>query len=224
MRSGDKYMCGRFANSQPKLVAEMFPFSKEFYWEPNYNVVPTQEVSVIACTDIEIDILPMRWGYIPWWNKETKPKVTPINARIETVFQSRLFKSSAIDRHCIIPVSGYYEWQTIDKKKQPFYINRTDSPVMALAGIFDKCGDKYSFAILTQEANQHVKHLHHRMPVILSSDLFDKWLDPAVKFDNAEVLIDSNEIPLQFWRVSTNINNPRFNNENCLVNIDDSAR
>lgn len=217
-------MCGRFANAQPKLVAEIFSFSKEINWERNYNVVPSQEVSVIVASGLAIEVLPMRWGFIPSWNKETKPKVTPINARSETVFQSRLFKSSAIHRHCIIPVSGYYEWQTIDKKKQPFYINRKGSSVMALAGIFDKCGDEYSFAILTQEANNNLLHIHHRMPVILSNDLFDKWLDPSIQIDNADILIDANKIPrLDYWRVSTKMNNPRYNNADCIIKVEEDG-
>ena len=105
----------------------------------------------------------------------------PINARIETVESKPMFRDAFQTRRCIVPANGWYEWKTTPRGKVPFYHQSFDESVLSIAGIYDhwlsESGPLHTFSILTTEATEDVKHIHNRMPVLISKEDSDCWLE-----------------------------------------------
>lgn len=128
----------------------------------------------------------MRWGLVPAWSSGPDSRFTMINAKAETIDEKPAYKKAFQSRRCLIPCDGFYEWQTSSVKrqtaKQPYYICKQDRSLFALAGIWESwqgSGESQpltSFSIITTDATPFMQDIHHRMPVILSPDLFDSWL------------------------------------------------
>jgi putative SOS response-associated peptidase YedK len=180
-------------------------------FEPRYNIAPTQEVIVVrtdpegsrrfACA--------MRWGLIPSWSKDAKGSSGPptINARAETLIEKPMFRSAVRKRRCLIPADGFYEWQNTSdnrkSKKQPFFIRPPDGRPIAFAGLWETWKQAPSAAgtssaqtdnseahppltiesctIVTTTANNTLKELHDRMPVVLAPADYAEWLDPKIE-------------------------------------------
>jgi putative SOS response-associated peptidase YedK len=144
-----------------------------------------------------------------------------INARSETVADKPAFRSAFRKRRCLIPASGFFEWQKTDGKKQPYYIRWADSKPFAFAGLWElwKRGEHpvESCTILTTDANDLMRPLHDRMPVILDVKDFDRWLDTAAQDLNerAPLLVLCREDVLTAYPVSTRVNSPRNDDARC---------
>jgi len=191
--------------------------------QPNYNLAPTQDTPVVrvAGGDLQIDLF--RWGLVPPWESEFKTKLSTINAKSETVFESRLYKSAVAKRRCLVPLSGFIEWKRAADHKRPFCIHLTDEPIMSVAGIWGswkgKDGEeRHSFSIMTTEANSFMSKIHDRMPVILAQKDEAAWLDPE---NQSEKILIKFMKPcpntwLKAFEVSTLINSPRNNREEVL--------
>ena len=178
-------MCGRFVIDLPlELIATCFGLQDVPVLPPRYNIAPTQPVPVIrqgADGQRHLDLL--RWGLVPSWAKEARAGL--INARAETVDAKPSFRQAFRQRRCIIPASGFYEWQKAGKKKVPYYLRMADGAPMPFAGIWENWRSPdgqvlESCAILTTAANAAVAPIHERMPVILHPDAFTPWLEPAL--------------------------------------------
>jgi putative SOS response-associated peptidase YedK len=153
--------------------------------EPVYNLCPTMNSPVLRIVNGSRCFCLMHWQLIPQYEPAFKTKLSTINARSETVFKSELFREVVERQRCIVPISGFYEWKRDGKTKRPFEVHLADEEIMSLAGIWDtwRKGTKHersSFSILTTSANQFMKEIHGRMPVILSREDEDEWLDPEV--------------------------------------------
>jgi putative SOS response-associated peptidase YedK len=98
--------------------------------QPRYNICPTTTIDVVLEHDGKRLFEQMRWGLIPgWWSKSPKEmRLSTFNARAETVASKPMFRSAFKRKRCIIPASGYYEWQTTPKGKQPYYFTARDGP------------------------------------------------------------------------------------------------
>lgn len=172
-------MCGRFATSKNlDQLEEEFSLvglpSREL--PANWNVAPTQEIYVIT-DGPKLEI--MRWGLIPTWAKADFVSAHTINARSESVHEKPSFRQAFKSRRCFIPADGYYEWATELGKypsKQPFFIHRKDKKALAMAGIYENG----TVAIITKEATGALAAIHNRMPLFLSHDDWEPWLDPSV--------------------------------------------
>lgn len=141
-------------------------------------------------TDAEPDTIQlMHWGLIPSWAKNhddaMKLRNNTPNARIETIFEKPSFRESAHKKHCLVPATGFFEWQTIKKKTYPYHIHLKDEEIFSMAGIWEVWTDKQSgetketFSILTTEANPLMARIHNlkqRMPVILPKETELDWL------------------------------------------------
>jgi len=154
-------------------------------FRPNHNMRPTQNSPVLRMIDEERQFDEMRWQLVPRWEPEFKTKLTTINARSETVFESRLFKSLIVRQRCIVPLSGFYEWKTEGTKKRPYEIHLKDGRIMSVAAIWDTwhsgtADERRSFSILTTSANDFMREIHERMPVILGAADLDQWLNPEI--------------------------------------------
>ncbi len=181
-------MCGRFT-----LFDEIGALAKEFgvpvrlELAPQYNIAPTRQVAAVRTRSGEggRELVLLRWGLIPSWANDPSMGARMINARVETAPVKPAFRDPFRRRRCIVPASGFYEWQKQGRVKQPFHIRLRDRNVMAIAGLWDRwegpgIAPIESCALLTTEANELVAPLHDRMPVILSPESYDRWLDPSV--------------------------------------------
>ena len=194
-------MCGRFvvAKSVGDIVTT-FEIDEVVGEVPgnSYNIAPTQQISIIVDRSFEkaADGSPLgelsrelhsaRWGLIPRWAKSDTGSAPLINGRIESILEKPSFKDSVVRRRCVIPASGYYEWQVKeDGSKQPFYINAGEG-MFALAGLYEwwKKPDGswlLSATTLTKDSAPELAHIHDRNPLLLTPDTFEAWIDPHIE-------------------------------------------
>ena len=187
-----------------------------------YNIAPTQRVAAVrqqAETDREL--VQLRWGLIPSWAKDAAIGSSLINARSETAAKKPSFRSAMRKRRCLIPADGFYEWRRVGGEKQPYLIGLLDDAVFAFAGLWeawDKGGERVeSCTILTTSANELLKPLHDRMPVIVAPADYAQWLDPAI-VDPAEVQPLLRAYPpdqMRYYPVDSRVNSPRNDDPQC---------
>ena len=184
-------MCGRFTNNaKPEQIEKEFKVGKKNanLFQPRYNIAPAQMIDVAFELENERVLSRLKWGLVPSWLKDATTSKGLINARAETIAEKPSFREAFKSRRCIIPASGFYEWQ---KKgmgaKQPFYFYLKEKEVFGFAGLWKSWVDKSTgeeletCTIITTEANEVLKPVHDRMPVILRPKSYDEWLDAKVK-------------------------------------------
>jgi putative SOS response-associated peptidase YedK len=219
-------MCGRFVRTTPvPLLAELFLFpSAPDSQPPHYNIAPTQTVAAVrvpaGAKQRELALL--RWGLIPSWAADLKIGNRLINARSETAATKPAFRSAFRQRRCLILADGFYEWKTVDGKKQPYFIHMQDRMAFAFAGLWESYADAdrtvESCTILTTAANELMRSIHERMPVILERDSYEQWLDPRIlKPELVQGLLGPyRSEAMSCYPVSTLVNNPRNDSPDCM--------
>lgn len=222
-------MCGRFAlYSDPIVLAKKFQTENVPELLPSYNIAPSQAIPVIRQENDRRTFAMARWGLIPSWAKDIKISYSTINARAETVAEKPAFRSAFQRRRCLIPADGYFEWQEIanSKIKQPWYISLKNQEPMALAGLWEywqgKDGSEIeSCTIIVTSGNELMQPIHDRMPVILSPETWDIWLDTANtnKQGLQTLLTKYPDDEMTAWPVSTLVNSPRHNGEEYINRI-----
>lgn len=219
-------MCGRFRLSRRKqAVMERFDsISDEPEWEPRFNIAPTQPVAVIRQnpTKRTRELSLMRWGLVPSWAKDTSSAASMINARSETVSTKPAFADALKHRRCLIPADGFYEWKRTGTSKQPFCFQVNDGALFAFAGLWEGWRDPSgkwlkTCSILTTTPNAVTSTVHDRMPVILSPDGYDLWLDPGMRdVDEVSSLLKPFAAHLmRSYPVSNRINHVPNDDEEC---------
>lgn len=220
-------MCGRFTSLlSPELLAVIFEiFPPPAAVEPRYNIAPTQQAWVVRSGDDRNRLDRMKWGLIPSWAKDPKIGNSLINARSETVHEKPAFRHAIKSNRCIIPASGFYEWEHIGDKKLPYYIRMADNSLMAFAGIWEYWKDPgedsflESFSILTTAANILLAPLHDRMPVILHPNDYGLWLNKDMRepehLQHLYQPLPGNELTM--YRVSSQMNSPQYDRPECIV-------
>lgn len=228
-------MCGRFTSLlTPELLAvirEVFGVTTPDFVEPHYNIAPTQQVLVVRRDGDHNRLDHMKWGLIPFWAKDQKIGNSLINARCESVHEKPAFRQSIKSRRCIIPASGFYEWEKIGDAKQPNYIRMADGGIMAFAGIWDQWKVPEdgtfleSFSILTTDANELVAPLHDRMPVILRAENYGLWLDKDMHDPERlkPLYLPCPVDQLSAYRVSPQVNSSRFQGQECVEKVDSTT-
>lgn len=186
-------MCGRYVLEGP--VSRLTTYFDARYTEDeslfkdSYNIAPTAQVLVVRINrEGERVVLNHIWGLIPHWAKDKSGSAKLNNARGETVHEKPSFRTAFKKFRCLIPASGYYEWQTPPEgsgsRKQPFYIYPNETPYFAMAGICDHWIQKssgklvMSTAIITTEPSEKLRQVHDRMPVMIPKKDWAEWLDP----------------------------------------------
>ena len=149
-----------------------------------YNIAPTQPILTILGNEQARQARLMKWAFLPDWVKDPKEFSLINNARAETIEEKPSFRNAIRQRRCLIPVSGFYEWNRTGKDgaKQPYWISAPSTSLMALAGIWETWmgpnGEEVdTTAIVTTKANKVMAKVHHRMPVIIHPSEFSTWLD-----------------------------------------------
>lgn len=179
-------MCGRFTlRARLNVVIRELNLFGDLDWEPRYNIAPTQPVPIVRRDATGRRAVALaRWGLVPSWSKDAKPSAALINARGETVAEKPAFRSAFRKRRCLVLADGYYEWRSVGKKKQPYFIRRADDAPFGFAGLWEsRLGEDgttlESCTIITTESNEATRPVHDRMPVILDVGEWDSWLAPA---------------------------------------------
>ena len=212
-------MCGRFTlRASPSEIAEFFELMRDLVeWDvPLFNIAPTQSILAVREASTGREPVRLRWGLIPSWSKDTKMAASMINARAETVSEKPAFRAAFRRRRCLIPVSGFYEWQRDGKTKTPHLISPRNAALFGFAGLWEKWqapdGELMeSCTILTTSPNELMATIHDRMPVILKPKDFDVWLDPQVEDVGVltQLLVPYPADEMQAERVSDVVNNAR---------------
>jgi len=217
-------MCGRFAFFSPReAVIATFGKDLEFQFEPHYNIAPSQEVALLRRDENdELRIDNYRWGLVPFWANDPAIGNRMINARAETVAEKPSFRRSFSRRRCLVLASGFYEWHQGASGKIPFFISRADNQPFGMAGLWDEWakGDGEplrSCTVITTPANEFMRSMHDRMPVIVPGDIAKNWLNAdALKDDLLSMLLGPQKIDLQAWPVGKAVNNP-INDDASLI-------
>lgn len=196
-------MCGRFAlKAPPSKLIERFDLDECVDFQPNANIPPGTDIPVIRQPPEGKRVLHLlRWGLVPHWSKDPSIGAKLHNARGESLSEKPSFREAFKKRRCLIPADGFYEWKTEGQKKQPYYFSLKSEETMALAGLWEswKAPDGNilrSVTIITTEANEVMKPIHHRMPVILGQEYWSDWLDANSRID-AIPLMKSGELELR---------------------------
>ena len=216
-------MCGRFTttNADPEQIKETFdlketPSSEDL--TPRYNVAPSQDIAVVAHDENNDNKLGfMRWGLIPSWAKDPKIGHKMINARGETVHEKPSFRAAFKKRRCLIVADGFYEWRkNPDGSKTPMYIRLASGEPFGFAGLWERWENPHSgtlvttTTIITTSANDLVRDIHERMPVIIPRDMFTTWLSREMQ-DTDELrhlLIPYPADVMTAYPVSKKVNSP----------------
>lgn len=208
-------MCGRYAYTLPQeAMRQMFGAvaANDLPAVPNFNVCPTNQVHVVYSTGDMRRLGAMRWGFTPSWYKALNDGPLLINARAETIAEKPAFREACRTRRCIIPMSGFYEWDRAGDEKLPWYITPTQGDMFAFAGIWqdwEQGGERLqTCAMVTVGANAMMGKIHHRMPVFLAQKDWGLWLGEQ-GHGAAPLMRPADEDAMQFHRVSTQVNSNR---------------
>jgi len=183
-------MCGRFAIATGKK--EMLTYLQEYFniddiavdfTLPRYNIAPGEMIPGLVADTNCYRLRLFKWGFVPWFAKPGETKYNMINAKAETVNEKTSFKEAFRIRRCLLPATGFFEWQKREKQKAPYYITVANQPVFALAALFnnhprENGGEYLTCAVITTAASRPMQPLHHRMPVILTATAGKLWLNP----------------------------------------------
>lgn len=214
-------MCGRFAFYSPsEAAAALFGVNAAIGVEARFNIAPTQYVAAIRDGENnERELVMLRWGLIPSWAKDPSIGNRMINARAETVAEKPSFRAAYSRRRCVVLADGFYEWRREGDVKTPYFISLASGKPFALGGIWENWHDKesdeaiQSTALITTDANDFMRPLHHRMPMILESEAANDWLG-----GNKNMLESASESspPLRAWPVDRRVNNARNQGEELI--------
>lgn len=224
-------MCGRYTTlyTFPELskLIQFICFEQEVV--KRYNIAPTQDAPVIKSHEQGEKVLKLlRWGLIPSWAKDKKIGSSLINARAETILTKPSFRSAFYSRRCVVPISGFYEWQKIHGEgahKQPYYITLKSGEPLLLAGLWETWESSAeqsieSFTIITTSANKLIKNLHDRMPVILNPKDVDIWLNPKTPQQTLlSFLTPHLSESMTLYPISSYVNSPRNEGPQCVEPI-----
>lgn len=174
-------MCGRFTlTSEIKEIRDYFAATNQVDFSASYNISPGRDIPIVRREDGSNELALCRWGLVPHWSKSDS-KYQAINARAETLADKPFFRDPFKKRRCLIPANGFYEWQKKNGAKQAYYFHLQNAPLFAFAGLWDHWqggqDELESCAIITTAANDVMRPVHDRMPVILTPESYVKWLE-----------------------------------------------
>jgi putative SOS response-associated peptidase YedK len=204
-----------------------------FEIEPSYNIAPMTYQPVVRLNrdTNERDLVPMRWGLVPFWARDANVSYSTINAKAETLTMSETYRDAIKRRRCLVPADGFFEWKKLDaKNKQPFAFALKDGSMIAFAGIWERWRDDATsqvletYSIITTEPNELMAPIHPRMPAILAPRDYERWLAPA---DPMRLPIDLlrpfDSEQLKAWKVSTDVGNVK-NDRPDLIDVQPESK
>jgi putative SOS response-associated peptidase YedK len=233
-------LCGRYAITlPPEAMRELFgSVGSLINFAARYNVAPTESLPVVRRNpetgERSLDLL--RWGLVPRWAKDASGGVKCINARSETAATSRMFADSFERRRCLVPATAFYEWRREGAEKIPYAVAAADGAPpngapMVFAGLWDGWRNPAdgtilrTYAILTVAANDTLRPVHERMPVILPKESWRLWLgdDPADTAALGSLLRPAPPDQVRLWRVGKRVGSVRNDDAGLLDRIEEEA-
>lgn len=209
-------MCGRYVVAyDPQTLVSGFSVVRAPPFPRRWNVAPQSEVPVVHDTrEGERVATLMRWGLLPHWAKDASIAHKLNNARAESVFDKPSFRQAIRRRRCLLPASGFYEWQPTPSGKQPWVVTPRGPLPFAMAGLFEAWRPDASSewvltcCVLTTSANALMAPIHDRMPVMLAPADWDRWLARDVQDREAiePLLVPADPATMQAWPVSRAVN------------------
>ncbi|TAM91187.1 SOS response-associated peptidase [bacterium] len=226
-------MCGRFGlyDIDPDTWWRQFHARFKGEWQPRYNIAPTQQILAIRNDDRDT-ISPIHWGFVPAWsNDPTKVGFSNINAKVERVATSPVYRGAFKRRRCLILANCFYEWRKGGGgAKTPYLVRMRSGEPFAFAGLWerrDRDGEAplHTCVILTCGPNDLMAPIHNRMPVILSSAAYDAWLEPG-EVQPADLMPTLQPYPseeMDAFAISTRVNSVRNDDRSIVEPLGASA-
>ncbi len=199
----------------------------------SYNIAPTHLAPIVINRSGSRQLELARWSFVPsfWSNDPSEnPKFSTFNARDDKLKSSGFWRGAVEQYRCMVPATGFYEWEKAGKERLPHYIHRKDGEMMALAGLYSlranpETGETLTtFTVVTTPTNRFMEPLHDRIPLVLGGiedELWSVWLDPRTRFEQVERHVASREWPeMAMHRVSTDVNatgKAKYKNEPGLI-------
>jgi putative SOS response-associated peptidase YedK len=220
-------MCGRFT-----LTRDVAEFATQLGLQydpakhnPRFNICPSQPVIVILNDENQLELTTAKWGLIPSWAKDPSIGNKLANARADGIDTKPSFRSSFKRRRCLVLADGFYEW-TQKKPKVPYYFRLHNRRVFAFAGLWDiwrdEKGEEISTCcLITTEPNSVVAQVHTRMPVILQSRFYRRWLSAEEQPPDTllKMLQPYPANQMEAFEVSTFVNMPQNNEPRCIIPV-----
>jgi putative SOS response-associated peptidase YedK len=222
-------MCGRYS-----LATEISTLEKHLGFrlppgsvlKPRYNIAPSQEAPVVMQEGPSPSLKIMRWGLVPSWAKDPAIGNQMINARAETVSQKPSFRKPFLRQRCLVLADGFYEWRKVDARaKVPMRIVLKNREPFAMAGLWDVWmkpdgNNLHSFTIITTGANEMIRPIHERMPVILDWENKARWMDPTLSPEKLnQLLVPCESDLIDAYEVSRAVNIPQNDSPECIAPV-----
>ena len=206
-------MCGRFVLETPlKATAEIFnaQIAESLVAVPNFNICPSENISVLVSNSGKRKFGQMRWGFVPHWYKSVADGPLLFNARAETLAKKPAFRDACRKRRCLISADGFYEWEKkVGSKSKPFYVRRSDRQQMIFAGIWQFSGDSEdripTCTIITVPASEQISGIHNRMPLLIDPSDWAGWLGERQGIKAAKLMKTPPHIELEVVNVTNEI-------------------
>jgi putative SOS response-associated peptidase YedK len=206
-------VCGRFVLETPlKATAEIFnaQIAESLVAVPNFNICPSENISVLVSNSGKRKFGQMRWGFVPHWYKSVADGPLLFNARAETLAKKPAFRDACRKRRCLIPADGFYEWEKkVGSKSKPFYVRRSDRQQMIFAGIWQFSGDSEdripTCTIITVPASEQISGIHNRMPLLIDPSDWAGWLGERQGIKAAKLMKTPPHIELEVVNVTNEI-------------------
>jgi putative SOS response-associated peptidase YedK len=225
-------MCGRFTLLTLGQFTDLFPWIRmpAMPLGSRYNIAPSQAIAVVP-NDGQNQIDFYRWGLVPFWAKDPAIGNRMINARVESLADKPAFRNALRSCRCLIPADGFYEWKrAVGGRKIPMYIRLKSHAPFAFAGLWEKWrapdgGELRSCTIVTCAANELVRPIHDRMPVIVRPEHFRSWIEPAERkpHDLLPLLSGYPAAEMEAYPVSAAVNNPKGDGPDCIALVEAPA-
>jgi putative SOS response-associated peptidase YedK len=221
-------MCYRYVMQSEALrvLAERLGIARPIDWRSRYNLAPSENVPAVrrAPGADGLEMVTLRWGLVPAWSREADPVRAPANARAEGLASRPMFREAFRRRRCLVPASGFYEWQGRRGSKQPYLFRAHDGSPLCFAGLWetwrDPAGNRIleTCAIITTSPNDVVRPIHDRMPALLAPEDCPRWLDSRLgeASELAPLLRPYPDEALTVTAVSTWVNSVRHDDPACL--------
>ena len=218
-------MCGRFIRTSPiERYSALFSAPGTLDLKPSFNIAPSSQILLARGNGKGgRELVSLKWGLVPFWSKEPKTEYSTINARAETIDEKPTFKNAFKSRRCLIASDGFYEWKkNADGTKQPYFIGLVDNKPFAFAGLWEQWEREghvvESCTIIVTSANELMAPIHDRMPVILSQDYYEAWMNPKETNSSRlkSLLLPYPSDRMKAYPISSRVNTPK-NDESTLI-------
>ena len=183
--------------------------------QPRWNVAPSQRALVVTRTGLQPEAAMVAWGLPP----AGEGRSFLINARMETAAQKLTFRDAFATRRCLVVASGWYEWSA---PKRPWHVQLADGGVMGMGGLLLRRGNEDRFVIMTSAANGELTAIHHRQPLVLPPDSWDRWLAGSQQ-DAAELCVAAPVASFNWYRVGPAVGRVAEDHPELVTPLDDAA-